>query len=1069
MFHVRGVRRFAQAGLFAILLGFLTIQTAHSEATNYTYDELGRLTSIQYLEGGVAVREKRFSYDPAGNRTMVETQLAALIDITGSSATEGSSIAFTLSRGGNLDLAVDIDWSVTDITTSGLSDLTALSGSLTIASGATSGTISIGTVNDSAFELQETFTLEISSATAGAVLLTSAVTGTVNDNDPVPSFSINDVIATEGGNLIFTVTKADSTSFTHAVSFTTANGSAVAGSDYVANNGSLSFAPAETSKTITVTGAGAADTTFELQETFTVGLSAPTNSATISDATGLGTINDNDTAPSFTIGDVIATEGSNFVFTVTKSNDATSLTHAVSFTTANGSAVAGSDYVANSGSVSFAPAETSKMITITGAGDTIFELQETFNVNLSAPTNSATMSDGSGLGTINDNDMAPSFSIGNVFATEGGNIVFTVTKTDETAVTHALSYATSNGSALAGSDFVEGIGSISFAPADVSKTITITGLDDTVFEPQETFTVQISDPTNLATILDDTGAGFINENDPVPSFSVDDVSTPEGGSLVFTITKANATSLTHAVNYVTNSGTAQAVIDFTVTGGVLSFAPSEMSKTVSVATILDSIFEQPETLTLDLSFPTNSATLADGSGIGTINENGEAPAFIIGNVTASEGGSLIFTVSKTGTTALTHAVSFTTANGSAVAGSDYVANSGSVSFAPADTAKTITIAGANDSKFELQETFSVVLSNPTNGATITVGTGVGTINDNDTAPSFSIGNTAATEGGNLVFTVTKSNTTSLTHAVSYTTQNGTAVAGSDYVSKSGTLTFTSGETSKTITITGANDDVFELTEIFSVNISAPTNLATILDGSGSGVINDNDPAPSFSVNDPPAVIEGLSITFTVTKTGPTVVTHTVQYLATSGSAQVVLDFTSTGGVLSFAPGEASKTVVVPTLVDSISEPPETFTLVLSFPTNSATLDDGSGLGTINNNDTNNPPVAVNDSYTVPSTDTQSLQVLVNDSDPDGHSLTITNVTNPSKGSAFISCSATCILFTAGNGNTSFIYTIDDGFLGTDTATVSITVTGGGDPPLGPVPQPPPEEDDGNGGTAGGGF
>ena len=439
-----------------------------------------------------------------------------------------------------------------------------------------------------------------------------------------------------------------------------------------------------------------------------------------------------------------------------------------------------------------------------------------------------------------------------------------------------------------------------------------------------------------------------------------------------------------------------------------------------------------------------------------------------------EGGNIIFTVTKSNdATSLTHQVSFTTANGSAVSGSDYVAQSGTLTFAPAELSKTITIVGAGDTTFELQETFNVNLSAPTNSATISDGTGLGTITDNDTAPHFDIGNAAfvvETVGVVLTFPVTKTGSSDVSHQVSFATANGTATAGADYVAQSGTLTFGPGPTgTQNIIITGVNDGIFELTETFTVVLSAPTNSATISDGTGLGGINDDDTAPSFSIDDPPAVLEGASITFTVTKSNDaTSLTHQVFFTTTDGSAVAGSDYVAQSGTLTFAPAELSKTIIVLTSTDAVTEAQETFTVQLSAPTNSATISDGSGIGAIDDNVPNNPPIAVNDSYTVPTFDVRNLLVLDNDSDPDGHSLRITNVTTPSKGSAFISCSETCILYSAGSqdGNTSFIYTIDDGFGATDTATVSITITNGGGPAA-PEP-PPPEEDDGDG-TGGGGF
>ena len=217
---------------------------------------------------------------------------------------------------------------------------------------------------------------------------------------PPPSFAINDISVTEGGNLVFTVTRTGSTSSSFSVDFGTANGTA-SGADYTANSGTLTFAAADTSKTITV--ATIDDATVESAETVLVNLSAPTGGATIADAQGIGTINDNDVAspPSFSIGDASAVEGNQLIFTVTKTGAALS-NYSVNFATANGTAMAGYDYTANSGTLTFAPADTSKTVYVNTAANNPIENIEKMYVNLSGATGGATIGDAQGVGSITD-------------------------------------------------------------------------------------------------------------------------------------------------------------------------------------------------------------------------------------------------------------------------------------------------------------------------------------------------------------------------------------------------------------------------------------------------------------------------------------------------------------------------------------------------------------------------------------------------------------------------------------------------------------------------------------------
>jgi hypothetical protein len=146
---------------------------------------------------------------------------------------------------------------------------------------------------------------------------------------------------------------------------------------------------------------------------------------------------------------------------------------------------------------------------------------------------------------------------------------------------------------------------------------------------------------------------------------------------------------------------------------------------------------------------------------------------------------------------------------------------------------------------EVDETFVVTLTNPTR-AYLAKDQGIGTILDNDPLPSLSINDVTVTEGDSgsktASFSVTLSAASSRTVQVSYATANCTATAGMDYTAVSGTLTFTPGQTSKTVSVAILSDLEAEATETFVVNLSAPLN-ATLSTSQGVATILDNDPQP----------------------------------------------------------------------------------------------------------------------------------------------------------------------------------------------------------------------------------
>jgi Calx-beta domain len=223
-----------------------------------------------------------------------------------------------------------------------------------------------------------------------------------------------------------------------------------------------------------------------------------------------------------------------------------------------------------------------------------------------------------------------------------------------------------------------------------------------------------------------------------------------------------------------------------------------------------------------------------------------AASLSINNITVTEGNTgttpAVFTVTLSTASNQTVTVNYATADGTATAGSDYSATAGTLTFTPGTTSQTITVAVLGDTRTEANETFFVNLSTPSN-ATIADGRGQGTILNDDALPALSINNVTVTEGNTgttpAVFTVTLSAASGQTVTVNYATADGKATAGSDYTATAGTLTFTPGATSQTITVAVLGDTVKEPTETFFVNLSNATN-ATIASGRGRGSILDND-------------------------------------------------------------------------------------------------------------------------------------------------------------------------------------------------------------------------------------
>ena len=705
------------------LLAFSFILPANSQNSNiYEYDDLGRISKVQYIDVPTASgRLIEYEYDDAGNRLTKSTSdfIIPLFSIDNVAVTENGDAILTVTKTGVTTFSSTVEFITADNTAIAGSDYLTSSGTLNFAAADVSKTITISTINDSLFELTEDLFVNLTLPT-NALIADGQGVVTINDNDTAPSFTIDNVAASEGGNAVFTVTKTGSTSLSSSVNFATANSAAVAGTDYTTSSGTLNFAVGDVSKTITVSTIN--DSAFETAEGFYINLTSPTN-ATISDAQGIGTINDNDPTPYFTINNVIAAEGSNVTFTITKTG-VTSYTHNVNYATAVGSA-GSSDFTAKSGTLSFAAGTTSLTVSVVTAGDTVYENDETFYLNLSAATNGATISDNQGVGTIDNNDAAPSFTVNHPSVTEGSGLVITVTKNGLSAFTHTVNYATSNNSATAGSDYVAKSGTLSFAPGVSSKTVTISTINNELHENSESFFFSLSSPSNNATI-GNIGSGTIIDDDPIPSFSVNNVTTAEGTNANFIITRAGATGTSHVVNFFTEEGSA-GYYDYTgILGGSVTFGVGEVTKTVPVSVTSDSLFENAEQFFLILISVNNGATISDNTGVGTISNDDGPPSFSINNRTVSEGNNATFTITKSGSTAFTHNVNYATATGSA-GSSDFTAKSGTLSFSAGTSTLTVSVPTATDTVNEGNETFYMNLSSPTSGASILDSQGVGTI------------------------------------------------------------------------------------------------------------------------------------------------------------------------------------------------------------------------------------------------------------------------------------------------------------------------------------------------------
>ena len=498
---------------------------------------------------------------------------------------------------------------------------------------------------------------------------------------------------------------------------------------------------------------------------------------------------------------------------------------------------------------------------------------------------------------------------------------------------------------------------------------------------------------------------------------------------------------TLTVSYVPAGSTTPVVLTagpdglYTVPAGVTSLS-------VGVPTVQDSpaVFEGPETFSLTATSPSPSVT-AGATGVGTITDDGtvppapppgeppapppedDRPTVTVGDATATEGNQLVFAVGLSNASELPVTVTltpeFTTGAGKAVGadigplqvettpGNWVAVVNNQITLAPGTTSVNVRTLAIDDALFESTETFSLK-GDATVGGKSSTDSGLGTINDNDAAPSFSVNDVTVTEGGLATFTITRTGDLSQAQSVTAATslQPGNTAEANDFTARSGVVVqFAAGQATATFTVQTTADEpnkVYEGAETYSVVLSNPTNGAVIGDGTGLGTITDENDRPSVTSVGNAVAIEGNNLDFAVGLSNVSELPTTVTFRLTGTTATVGTDTAAPQLLVSGTPvtvtanadGSFSAsipantpvnaiTVRVPTTQDTLIEATESLTLSIGTVANATPL---SGTGKILDND------AATDTRTTPEDTSITGNVLTNDNTGTGVALALTTFT-----------------------------------------------------------------------------
>ena len=690
------------------------------------------------------------------------TNATPTVSINNVAVPEGDTGTTTLTFTVNLSAAasgsVTVDYATAD-STADSADYNATTGTLTIAQGATSANIDIQITPDTEIEVDEEFTVALSSP-QGATLGTSVGVGTIT-NDDFPLISISDANTTEGDNgptsLDFQITLDRPGLGDITVDYASSNLVAEAGTDFETNSGTVTIPEGETESTISVVVIG--DLTPEADEQFVINLLNPSANAMIDDDEGFGII-ENDDVARVSVAPASVTEANSGTRTLSiplSLDVPAEVDINVGYETVDVTALAGADYTGTSGTLTVPAGETSASVNIETLGDAEVENSEFFNLQLLTVDGPAVL----GLvsmarGTIVDNDgppTGPQLSVFDTSVVEGDSgvteLLFTILLDQASSDTVSFDFQTSNGSATSGIDYQTASGTGTIPAGELSTTIAVVVMGDLDEEGNEGLFFDLNNPSGDAVVVLGTATGTIVDDDQAeeesrPQLTISASSVLEGDAgntdMVFTVSLSEAATTLVTVDYVVEPLTATENVDYLPVAGTLSFAAGVLTQEVAVPVVGDTFTEDDETFRVRLSNLTGDADLTRPLGNGTILTDEPIARISVNDTSTSEGdagtSTVRFTVMLSEATVDAVTMDYTTADDTATAGEDYTAISGNLQIPAGETQFNLDVMITGDVDNEDDETFTLELSNQSQNAEFVDASGLGTIINDDGTPGW---------------------------------------------------------------------------------------------------------------------------------------------------------------------------------------------------------------------------------------------------------------------------------------------------------------------------------------------
>ena len=443
-----------------------------------------------------------------------------------------------------------------------------------------------------------------------------------------------------------------------------------------------------------------------------------------------------------------------------------------------------------------------------------------------------------------------------------GQAIITVRRNGESSNTVSVVCATADGTATAGADYSAQTQTLNFGPLETIKTFVVPIQNDGVAEGTETVRLTLDQaspgivpgPGAVLEITDDAGR---------IGFAVSAVDIGEAaGSVVLAVTRTGNSGQAVSVDFYTTNGTAISGVDYFAQAGTLTFAPGVITLYLPVPILNDTLQETNESFSVTLAHPTGGGVFGPQTNVAvTIIDNELGVGFTGTYRIIDEGFSSVrLSVIKQWDATNRVLVDYATGDGTATAGLDYVAQSGTLAFEPGEFEKGIDIILLKDALHEDAEDFAVILGNVRGGVTLKISSIdviIACEAECDTGIEFDSPLYAVTEsGGSVTLGVRRGDDVTNTFTVHYWTSNGTAMAGIDYLPQSGTLTLLPGVINRDLIIPVFRDASFLSAKTFSVHLGNPspgielgtrqTAMVKIVDDNQPGMVDTNfNPTEEF--------------------------------------------------------------------------------------------------------------------------------------------------------------------------------------------------------------------------------